>query len=437
MRTCHNWLIQLRHLTSKTTSISRRGISYQRFPHELKTPTQIPTPTKIDTRSFRENANNQRFSFYDTTVEEYASQQLRLLSLRYVLEFGRNITDEKLLQSALFLQKELLGRLARPIRNMQSLPFIIGVNPHFRKVYDLYWNSFQQLRASGPILTSEDELTFTETIKQLIHAHTDVINIISRGVHEIRMLPESVGINFDELDGFIDKLLTERISTRALAEQHVSLHLPHPDWIGIIHLSCSPAQIIHSCMERAQKICEQTYGCYPHYLLEGDVETVFPYIPVHLEYMLFELFKNSLRAVVENDGRGHGLPSSGVLPAIVIRINRGDDVTIRLSDQGGGIKKDQQHKVWSYGYTTVTSNNPSSSSQGGFGSNLMGEPAGLGQDFADRGGNPMAGLGYGLPMVRLYARYLAGDVSFVSMPGYGTDFYLTLKPISFDSEHQV
>jgi pyruvate dehydrogenase kinase 2/3/4 len=33
----------------------------------------------------------------------------------------------------------------------------------------------------------------------------------------------------------------------------------------------------------------------------------------------------------------------------------------------------------------------------------------------------MAGLGFGLPMSRLYAQYFGGDVSFSSMEGYGSD----------------
>jgi signal transduction histidine kinase len=35
--------------------------------------------------------------------------------------------------------------------------------------------------------------------------------------------------------------------------------------------------------------------------------------------------------------------------------------------------------------------------------------------------SPMAGLGFGLPMSRLYAQYFGGDVSFSSMEGYGSD----------------
>lgn len=39
----------------------------------------------------------------------------------------------------------------------------------------------------------------------------------------------------------------------------------------------------------------------------------------------------------------------------------------------------------------------------------------------------MAGLGFGLPLSRLYARYFSGDLKLVSMPGFGVDAYLTIK----------
>jgi pyruvate dehydrogenase kinase 2/3/4 len=46
----------------------------------------------------------------------------------------------------------------------------------------------------------------------------------------------------------------------------------------------------------------------------------------------------------------------------------------------------------------------------------------------------MAGLGYGLPISRLYARYFGGDLQVISMEGYGTDAYLHLKRLATTEE---
>ena len=40
---------------------------------------------------------------------------------------------------------------------------------------------------------------------------------------------------------------------------------------------------------------------------------------------------------------------------------------------------------------------------------------------------PLAGLGYGLPISKSYARYFGGDVSIMSMEGYGTDAFVHLR----------
>ena len=43
---------------------------------------------------------------------------------------------------------------------------------------------------------------------------------------------------------------------------------------------------------------------------------------------------------------------------------------------------------------------------------------------------PMHGLGYGLPLSRLYARYFKGDIVISSVDGYGTDVYIYLQRLS-------
>jgi pyruvate dehydrogenase kinase 2/3/4 len=47
---------------------------------------------------------------------------------------------------------------------------------------------------------------------------------------------------------------------------------------------------------------------------------------------------------------------------------------------------------------------------------------------------PLAGLGYGLPLSRLFARYFGGDLQIISMEGFGTDAYLHLKNVGDSAE---
>ena len=50
---------------------------------------------------------------------------------------------------------------------------------------------------------------------------------------------------------------------------------------------------------------------------------------------------------------------------------------------------------------------------------------------------PMHGLGYGLPLSRLYARYFGGDMKMASCDGYGTDTYIYLRALESDAREML
>ncbi len=73
------------------------------------------------------------------------------------------------------------------------------------------------------------------------------------------------------------------------------------------------------------------------------------YIPSHLHHMLFELLKNSMRAIVERFGADFDC-----FPPIKIVVAEGDeDITIKISDEGGGIRRSGLPLIWTYMYTTA------------------------------------------------------------------------------------
>lgn len=102
---------------------------------------------------------------------------------------------------------------------------------------------------------------------------------------------------------------------------------------------------------------------------------------IQRSHICFELLKNSLRAVVDRFGSS----SEDNLPPIKVIVVEGkEDITIKISDEGGGISRSAIPLIWTYMYTTMESNSElESDSQT--------------SDFHA----PMAGFGYGLPLSRL------------------------------------
>ena len=114
------------------------------------------------------------------------------------------------------------------------------------------------------------------------------------------------------LQPFVEGILRSRIGRRVLAEHHIGLHdrkevsrlqatLPH-SWVplskGFIGCICTELDVhgaIEAAASEAQSVCKQIYGSCPDVTIEASRQVSMPYIPGHLDYMLFELFKNSMR----------------------------------------------------------------------------------------------------------------------------------------------
>ncbi|KAJ2785187.1 [Pyruvate dehydrogenase (acetyl-transferring)] kinase isozyme 2 [Coemansia javaensis] len=210
---------------------------------------------------------------------------------------------------------------------------------------------------------------------------------------------------------FLDWLYQMNLGTQLLIEDHVAIYDRGQNLVQIIQ----PLAIASRAAHDARAVCERHYGA-PAPAVDvvapkPDVTTT--YVPHHLYSMLFQLLKNALRATVERHRGQRGAP-----PPITLVMSSGDeDVTFRVSDQGGGIPLSQVDAIWSYRRTT---REPDASE---------GPAAAPGSEaFMRRAGDaPLFGAGDGLPMARQIARYFGGDLDLVSMEGVGTDAYLHLS----------
>lgn len=259
---------------------------------------------------------------------------------------------------------------------------------------------------------------FAKTLEVIKRRHDGVVTTIAQGILEYKRRRQRMQID-SNIQSFLDRFYMSRIGIRMLIGQHIALtdqkqHL-EPNYVGIICTKTNVQELAQEAIDNARFVCEDHYGLFeaPKVQLVCKPNLEFMYVPGHLSHMLFETLKNSLRAVVET----HGVESSSFPVTKVIVAEGKEDITIKISDEGGGIPRSVIPLVWTYMYTTVEST-PSL------------DPDFNKSDFKA----PMAGFGYGLPISRLYARYFGGDLKLISLEGYGTDVYLHLNRLSSSSE---
>lgn len=275
--------------------------------------------------------------------------------------------------------------------------------------------------ASFPPQLHEYNQRFTKTLENIKRRHDPTVTTVAQGVLEWKK-SRNKGAPFEtprEIQEWLDRFYMSRIGIRFLIGQHVALNTlqPHSDYVGIICTRSNVHDIVSEAIENARFVCEEHYAMFkgPPVHLICPKELSFPYVPGHLSHIVFELVKNSLRAVVER----FGTQDEARLPAIKVVVVEGkEDITIKISDEGGGIPRSAIPLIWTYMYTTMDLG------EHGAEENLRDS------DFKA----PMAGFGYGLPLSRLYARYFGGDLKLISMEGYGTDVYIHLNRLSSSAE---
>jgi len=216
----------------------------------------------------------------------------------------------------------------------------------------------------------------------------------------------------------LDRLYTSRISLNMLTNQHLMVygHMATrlPGQVGVIHPKTDVEEVVTHAYTNAAFLCERCYLHAPtleiksHNITQPDSKVCVTHIPSHIYHMTFEVMKNAMQATVEyNWDKLENLP-----PVKVLVCQSDQDITVKISDLGGGVDRATASKMFKYLYST----SPSPS--------------------LTRESVPLSGFGYGLPLSRLYARYFQGDLKAASYEGHGTDIYIYFHALSEKSvEH--
>ncbi|KAI0939949.1 hypothetical protein AcV5_001188 [Taiwanofungus camphoratus] len=396
--------------------------------------------------------------YQNRQLELYASKQAQRLTLRQLVFFGRSMNEERLIKSANYVRTELPVRIAHRLRDMQTLPYVV-VNQE--GIANAYWSAFDKFRRYPQINTLAENEAFCEFVRGLLDEQAVIPNL------SLGMSLSSPHLAPDRLDSFMRRMLVSRISRRVLAEHHIALakslkskregDCSPVDHVGIIHLELCVKNSIEKCASILRSrpydvdqdftegvTCEAEWS---DIIVDGHEGTKFAYIREHLEYVIFELLKNSFRATRLRH------PNVAKLPPIRATIVAGDnDVAIRISDQGGGLltpKIRYPSDLFSFSHTRNATRldisrlgalrTVSSSTRGM--TATVDEQVHTWQQACGTEGpkqkadvSPHPRIGIGLPMSNIFATYFGGSLELVSLDDYGTDVYLRLPKLGTNLE---
>uniref|UniRef100_A0A8C3GCP3 Protein-serine/threonine kinase n=1 Tax=Cyclopterus lumpus TaxID=8103 RepID=A0A8C3GCP3_CYCLU len=352
-------------------------------------------------------------------IEHFSKFSPSPLSMKQFLDFGSINACEK--TSFAFLRQELPVRLSNIMKEINLLPNRLLTTASVQTVQSWYIQSLMEILEFLDKNPDDFKVLgeFVDALVTIRNRHNDVVPTMAQGIIEYKeAFPQDLVTN-QNIQYFLDRFYMSRISIRMLINQHTlifdgTLNPVHPNTIGSIDPQCEVGDVVQGEYELcfAKMLCDQYYLRSPDLILQEmckkkkkNLPMSIVYVPSHLYHMLFELFKNAMRATIETHDK------SNTLPPIQVRVSLGDeDMSIKVSDKGGGVPFRRIENLFSYMFSTA--------------------PA---PQIGEHTRPPLAGFGYGLPISRLYAQYFQGDLQLYSMEGHGTDAVIYLKALSTDS----
>ncbi|VDN12583.1 unnamed protein product [Dibothriocephalus latus] len=205
-------------------------------------------------------------------------------------------------KSTAFLRTELPVRVANILQEIHLLPKKLLTTPSAALVTRWYEDSFDNLvDYENMKLTQKSCEDYLQVLEKMLDRHDKVVETMAFGVMEMREAHGTDNALENQMQYFLDRLYTMRISIRMLVSQHLLVfgsESNHPKrFVGCIDQDCDVVEILKDAYSDAKMLCDHYYADSPEMKISlanavnGSIK--FVYVPSHLYHILFELLKVS------------------------------------------------------------------------------------------------------------------------------------------------
>lgn len=313
------------------------------------------------------------------------------------------------------IYNELPIRLANRVTDLNNLPFGLSHNHSINKVREWYITSCLELFDVKEPKTETEINDYKNIIENIYNRHSNTLMTVSKGLHELKHDKKISNIEQPTMQKFLNRFYTNRTEIRIILEQYISLFENHKNNnFGIVNLKTSPYDIISNVIQSIQYICDKNkFDIILDDVIKLNINKNinFPSVDMYLHHILFELIKNSVKAVLEKKDKN----THFYKPHIEISIFDIDKncLFLKIEDNGIGIKDENIEKIWYYSFST---------------SKIDSQQLIDDTDFSIF--TPLSGFGYGLPITDIYLNFFNSsnhNIKIESQYLEGTTVYMYLR----------